>query len=332
MPAVSVIMPLFNAAAFVEQAVNSVLEQTLQDLELVIVNDGSTDQSAAILNRFDDARIRVLHQANSGQSAAINRGVRESCGEFIKIVDADDWINPGHLESQLVSVQGFDHQLSACRWGYFQKDFTGPILRDEHANRDYSDPLEWIVDSLTLDEGMMGGWKWLIPRAVWERSGGYDERLSLNNDFHASIAILLASAGVRFAAEAVYSYRKVVSGSLSTGRSRSAMESAYLTTELGCRLLHEREGTARIRDICAKRFQRWAYDFYPDFPDLACRAEAAAQAFGGARLPFPGGNVARQLCDILGWRNVRRLQHWAKKMGWGRVQQLKQNRRSRQLP
>ncbi len=328
MPAVSVIMPVFNAAAFVEEAVSSVLEQTLQDLELVIVNDGSTDQSAAILNRFDDPRIRVLHQANAGQSAAINRGVQVSCGEFIKIVDADDWINPGHLESQLVSVQGFDHQLSACRWGYFQKDFTRPILRDEHANRDYSDPLEWIVDSLTLDEGMMGGWKWLIPRAVWERSGGYDERLSLNNDFHASIAILLASAGVRFAPEAVYSYRKGLPGSLSGTRSRRAMQSALLTTQLGCELLLLRKDSTEIRKLCGNRFRRWAYDFFPEHPDLANAAEQQALQLGHDDVPFPGGRLAQSLCRMLGWRGVRQLQYWGGRIG---LQYLRKRRVAQKL-
>jgi GT2 family glycosyltransferase len=331
MPAVSVIMPVFNAAAFVEEAVNSVLEQTLQDLELVIVNDGSTDQSAAILNRFDDPRIRVLHQANSGQSAAINRGVRESYGEFIKIVDADDWINPGHLESQLASVQGFSHQLSACRWGYFQKDFTRPIVRDEHANRDYSDPLEWIVDSLTLDEGMMGGWKWLIPRAVWERSGGYDERLSLNNDFHASIAIMLASGGVRFAPEAVYSYRKGLSGALSGTRSRKSMLSALRTTQQGCRLLLLREDSSRIRRLCANRYQRWAFDFFPEHPDLADAAERAATELGGSSVEFTGGWAGRTVSRMIGWRNTRRLQSLAVRAGWGQVRRLKRWWRLRRL-
>ena len=325
-------MPAYNAAAFLGESISSVLGQTLSEYELLVVDDGSIDSTAEIARVHKDARIKVIQQHNQGQSAAINRGVQESRGRFIKIVDADDWINPDHLRAQLASLDGTTDCVSACRWGYFREQFAGPDVRFEQTDKDYDAPMEWIVDSLTRDEGMMGGWRWLIPRSVWDRAGGYDARLSLNNDFHASIAILLASKGVRFAPEAVYSYRKGYTGSLSRGRSRKAMESALLTTELGCRLLLEHENSPRIRDICAKRFQRWAYDFFPDFPDLTHRAVAAAQALGGASLPFPGGRIAKQLSELIGWQNVRRLQSWAQKLGWGHVQQLKQNRRIRRLP
>jgi glycosyltransferase involved in cell wall biosynthesis len=325
-------MPAYNAAAFLGESISSVLGQTLSEYELLVVDDGSIDSTAEIARAHKDARIKVIQQHNQGQSAAINRGVQESRGRFIKIVDADDWINPDHLHAQLTSLEGTTDCVSACRWGYFREQCDGPDVRFEHTDNDYDAPMEWIVDSLTRDEGMMGGWRWLIPRSVWDRAGGYDARLSLNNDFHASIAILLASKGVRFAPEAVYSYRKGYTGSLSRGRSRRAMESALLTTELGCRLLLEHENSPRIRAICAKRFQRWAYDFFPDFPDLTHRAVAAAQALGGASLPFPGGKIAKLLSELIGWQNVRRLQSWALTLGWGHVQRLKQNRRIRRLP
>lgn len=331
-PYISVILPAYNATSVLHTSVMSVLCQSISSLELIVVDDGSADDTQNLLASVSDSRLRILRQANAGQSAAINRGVQESRGRFIKIVDADDWINPDHLHAQLTSLDGTTNCVSACRWGYFREQFDGPDVRSEHTDKDYHAPMEWIVDSLTRDEGMMGGWRWLIPRSVWDRAGGYDARLSLNNDFHASIAILLASKGVRFAPEAVYSYRKGYTGSLSRGRSRRAMESALLTTELGCRLLLEHENSPRIRDICAKRFQRWAYDFFPDFPDLTHRAVAAAQDLGGATLPFPGGRIAKQLSELIGWQNVRRLQSWAQKLGWGHVQQLKQNRRIRRLP
>ena len=325
-PVISVIMPLYNAAAYVNDAVASVLHQGFHELELVVVNDGSTDESPHIVAGFGDPRIRLINQHNQGQSASINRGVHASSGRFLKIVDADDWINTDHLGSQLESLQGDSDSVSACRWGYFRNDFRKPTIRTEHADRDYDDALEWIVDSLTLDEGMMGGWKWLIPRGVWERSGGYDSRLSLNNDFHASIAILLASKGVRFAPEAVYSYRQPTAGSLSRSKSRKALESAFLTTKLGCDLLLARENSARIRQLCADRYQRWAFDFWPLYPDLTKSSESAVQQLGGSALAFPGGLIGKALASCLGWKTVRQLQHMAEKAGWGYVQRLKQRK------
>ncbi len=331
-PLVSVVVPSYNAGDVLLTCVTAVLGQSISSLELLVVDDGSSDNTQQLLSSVRDSRLKVILQSNSGQSAAINRGVAESKGEFIKIVDADDWINSDHLLSQVHSLEGTSDCVSACRWGYFRERFDAPLVRSEHADGDYDSPVDWIVDSITKDEGMMGGWKWLIPRAVWERSGGYDVRLSLNNDFHASIAILLASNGVRFAPDAVYSYRKGFASSLSRSRSRKAMESALLTTELGCGLLLQREDSPRIREICARRFQRWAFDFFPDFPDLTDLAESAAHELGGADLEFPGGKFAQQLSKTLGWRAVRRLQSWATRLGWGHVQRMKQNRRIRQLP
>ncbi len=328
-PRISVIMPVYNAAAYVSAAVHSVLQQQFQDFELVIVNDGSTDESTQIIAAIQDSRIRLIHQLNQGQSAAINRGVRESSGQFIKIVDADDWINPQHLEAQLRSLEGTSDCVSACRWGYFRDDFLHPDVRTEHADRDYSDPLEWLVDSLSLDEGMMGGWKWLIPRAVWDRAGGYDVRLSLNNDFHASIAILLASGGVRFAPEAVYSYRQAGDGSLSRIWTEKTLGSAFLTTDLGCGLLLAREDSTRIRQVCADRYQRWAFDLYPTCAQLAELAELRAQELGGGSVPFPGGILGRSLANLFGWRTVRRLQELAERAGWKKIQRVKRSLREK---
>lgn len=328
---ISVVVPVYNAEMYVRDAIESVLCQTYSDLELVAVDDGSTDGSLRILRSISDTRLRVITQCNRGQSATINTGVGASQGAFIKIMDADDWINPRHLESQLNSLRWSADCVSLCRWGYFHTDFKRPQMRCEYADRDYDDALEWIVDSLTRDEGMMGGWRWLIPRRVWERSGGYDERLSLNNDFHASIAVLMASKGVRFAPDAVYSYRKGLSGALSGCRSRRAMQSAFLTTELGCQLLLDRENSDRIRRICANRYQRWAFDFFPEHADLSEVAERAASELGGAAIDFPGGQAARLLNRVIGWRNVRRCQTYAVRCGWGQVQRLKRWWRMRRM-
>lgn len=204
-------------------------------------------------------------------------------------------------------------------------------VREEHANRDYADPLEWLVDSLTLDEGMMGGWKWLIPRAVWDRAGEWDERLGLNNDFDFSIRLLLASAAVRFAPEAVYSYRKGVTGALSGTLSPAAMLSAFQTTEAGCRSLLAREDSARIRRICANRWQEWLFRLYPEHPELAAAAERQVAALGGSPVQMPGGRLQRLLLPVIGWRQVRRLQSLAYRCGWGRVLQWKARRRVERL-
>ena len=319
MSLVSVIIPAYNAATLIAESINSILAQSWRRLEVLVIDDGSTDETATVVQRFFDPRVRLIRQSNQGQCAALNHGIAEAQGDFIKFVDADDWINPGHLAAQMASIHGTENCISCCSWGYFQKEPHLVVARDEHTGQNYKDPLEWLVDSLSKDEGMMGGPRWLIPRALLEKSGPWDERLSLNNDFDFSVRLLLASAGVRFAPQALYAYRKGVPGALSGSSSRSAMMSAFLTTESGCRNLLERENSPRIRQIAANRWQDWLFKFYPTHRDLALQAEAHVKRLGGSTLSLQGGTLLRLLLPLLGWKGVRQLQSVAFLCGWRAV-------------
>ena len=324
---VSVIIPVFNAAPFVGDAIKAACEQTYESIEVIAVDDGSTDETARKVQSISDPRVRYVFQKNQGQSAAINYGVALAKGQWIKLLDADDWINPEHIACQVRALNGRCDGVASCRWGYFAHNFRKSAVRTEHTNASYDDPLQWIVDTLTRDEGMMGGWMWLIPRQIWDKVGGYDPRLSLNNDFHFSIATLLAANAVCYAKDAVYSYRKGVSGALSSSYGRKAMESAFLTTDLGTRALLDREDSARIRHIAADRFQSWLFHFYPDFPDLAKAAEDRISELGGSTLRMQGGQMLKLLQPIVGWKGVRRLQTLAYRYGWRRMLDSKARQR-----
>lgn len=100
-PVISVVMPSYNHAPFVEAAVQSVLAQSFSDFELIIVDDGSTDGSWSILQRFDDPRISLHLQRNAGPSAALNAGIARARGEFIALMSSDDICHPHRLKTQL---------------------------------------------------------------------------------------------------------------------------------------------------------------------------------------------------------------------------------------
>jgi len=99
MPRVSVIVPVFNAARTVEQAIDSVRAQTFSDLEIVVVDDGSSDDPAVALERIADRRIRLLRQENQGGAAARNRGIDAAVGRFVAFLDSDDVFLPHHLQT-----------------------------------------------------------------------------------------------------------------------------------------------------------------------------------------------------------------------------------------
>lgn len=99
MSAVSVVIPLYNKGPYIARALNSVLAQTFQDFEVIVVDDGSTDNGAVVVERFDDPRIWLIQQENQGVSAARNRGTEAARAELIAFLDADDEWLPEHLET-----------------------------------------------------------------------------------------------------------------------------------------------------------------------------------------------------------------------------------------
>lgn len=98
---VSVIMPVYNNEKFVSQAVQSVLNQTISDLELIIIDDGSTDGTRNVIESFSDERIKYHYQENAGPGAGRNNGMSLSKGEFIAFIDSDDMYKPNKLERQI---------------------------------------------------------------------------------------------------------------------------------------------------------------------------------------------------------------------------------------
>ena len=100
-PLVTVLIPVFNAGPYLRSAVESVLAQTYQNLEVIVIDDGSTDGCIETIKHLQDARIKIVQQANAGKAAAVNRGLELAQGEFFLIQDADDLCYPLRVERQL---------------------------------------------------------------------------------------------------------------------------------------------------------------------------------------------------------------------------------------
>lgn len=106
-PLVSVIIPAYNVEKTIEQCVQSVFSQTIENLEIIVVDDGSTDNTGAVLDRMAEAdgRLKVIHQPNAGASTARNRGLEESCGKYIRFVDADDRLTKNGIQVMIDALE-----------------------------------------------------------------------------------------------------------------------------------------------------------------------------------------------------------------------------------
>src|SRR3989304_595361 len=117
MPRVSVIIPTYNTAHYIAPAVESVLGQTYQDTEIIVVDDGSTDNTRTVLTPYMD-RIQYIVQDNKGRSEARNRGIHQSQGEFIAFLDADDLWLPDKLSQQVAALD--EHEQAVLAYGLAQ--------------------------------------------------------------------------------------------------------------------------------------------------------------------------------------------------------------------
>ena len=115
-PLISIIIPVYNVAPFLSQCIQSVLDQTYTHLEVIIVDDGSTDESPAICDKFAklDTRIKVIHKKNGGLSDARNAGLDIASGDFIGFVDSDDWIENDMYETLYNLLNKYQADISAC--------------------------------------------------------------------------------------------------------------------------------------------------------------------------------------------------------------------------
>ena len=131
MPKFSVIVPLYNKAPYVRKALDSIMAQIYRDFECVVIDDGSTDNSLEVVkefvgqidNRWIDDKLTIISQENAGVAAARNRGVKESNGEYVCFLDADDWWEPTYLEVSAKLIEDYpDAGIYGTHFGYMCGD------------------------------------------------------------------------------------------------------------------------------------------------------------------------------------------------------------------
>lgn len=307
-PLVSILIPCHNAAPFLRSTLDSAFAQTWPNCEVILVDDGSTDDSLSIARTYGTRGLQVIAQPNRGASAARNAALRAAHGDFIQFLDADDLLAPEKITRQLTRAE---HEPAGTvftgRWGRFTDNPTQAWFKDDNplfsdlAPRDY-------LRRYGSHDCMMHPATWLIPRAVVEAAGRWDERLSLNDDGEYFARVVAAAKRIAFCADALSFYRSGLPGSLSAQRRRRHLESAHLALMLITSRMLTLEDTPEMRHAAADLCQRFAYEYYPGGPDLVRQALIRARELGGSTMRPLGGRGFRLLARLLGWKAARRLQ------------------------
>lgn len=161
---VSVIVPVYNAEKYLYRCINSILSQTYTNFELLLINDGSKDNSGTICDEYSvkDIRVRVFHKENGGASAARNYGLDKAIGEYICFIDADDWVDEDYIE-QLLPTDNEDMVLCAFMCGTMEIFYLSDIVRDK---QNIGENLHILIDHMAV----CSPWCKIMRREIIEKN------------------------------------------------------------------------------------------------------------------------------------------------------------------
>jgi len=304
MSTVSVIIPARNAGLWLRETIDSVLQQTWKNLELLIVDDRSEDSTSEIVRSFTDARVRLLEGPGRGAAAARNIGLAEARGAWLMFLDADDLLSSEKIERQLHALQGRPSCIASCGWAHFVIRSDNLQLRPERCWRETM-PLAWLQSSLS-GGGMMQTACWMISRQIADRAGPWNEQLSLHDDGEYFTRVLLVSERNIFVDDCYVAYRRVP-GSLSRRRSMAAVKSAFDVCQLRQdQLLNVDQSPQTLRAIAIQWLQ-YLYEFSASDSEYAAVAWTHIRQLQVSVPPVVGGRAFRCCQKLLGWQNAIRL-------------------------
>jgi len=286
-PLVSILIPAFNAQEWLAETLCSALAQTWARIEVVVVDDGSRDETPAIARRFAHPNVQVVTQSNQGAAAARNRAFTLCQGDYVQWLDADDLLAPNKiaLQMELVERDANDRWLYSAGWASFMYRPHRAVFAPTLLWEDLS-PVEWLLRKWENDIYMQTA-TWLVSRRLTQAAGLWDTSLLGDDDGEYFSRVIQASQAVRFAPDAKVLYRRTGSNSLSyVGLSSRKMEAQFRGMKLQIGYLRAMTDDTRARGACIKYLQSWLPQFYPNRMDLVEEAFQIAADLGG-RLVTP---------------------------------------------
>ncbi len=223
MKKVSVIIPLYNADKYLEDCILSVLSQTYKNIEIVIVDDGSTDSSLEVANRYKSDSVKVVSQVNKGAAAARNTGLQIATGEYIQFLDADDMLDKQKIKYQIDVLQKLNYPSNivvSCGWKHLKDAIYDVNDNQKKVWHTYQKPTEILKDFVTI-QCCFPPSVYLTSKKLIYEVGLWNEKLSKNDDGEFFARVLEKAENLIFCPNA-HSYYRSTPNSLSKQKSPKA--------------------------------------------------------------------------------------------------------------
>ena len=252
MEKVSIILPIYNVEEYIAECLDSILRQTYQNLEIILIDDGSPDASGKICDEYQekDNRIRVLHKVNSGVSAARNSGLEMATGEYIAFADPDDWLEPDMIEQMMNALKSRQAECSFCR---FHTEIIEPGKRQfykaiEAKTGDSADAVSQMLKSLAY--GTMV-WNKLFHRSLIYKQDGsfvrFDETLKCGEDEVWLIEVVQNANCIAYLKEELYYWRVRENSAYREEGITDIKITDVIAQEMALNLIKDKQSDAYIR-------------------------------------------------------------------------------------
>lgn len=315
---VSVIIPAYNAEDYILQCLESVLKQTHTNLEILVVNDGSTDATLEIVQTIQDSRVVLINQENRGCSSAKNSGLANATGSFIQYLDADDVLSPDKIEAQLRKIRTSQNSIAVCKTIVFHYDIDQNLGEiDTEALKKEGSGLTFLLRLMGSDgvPAMVQPNAYLLPKEIADKIGDWNIGISPSPDEDGEYfaRALLAAENVYFT-EGINYYRKLSDQkSLSQVHSYQRALNLLKTVELKFKHVFNVEKSKRTEKLFQLNITQVAYQYGNDYPQIIKASEhiLLENTFKSLRITRPWKFSI--IASLIGFENAIYLKRFLKK-------------------
>jgi glycosyltransferase involved in cell wall biosynthesis len=304
---VSILIPAYNAEAWIGDTIKSALNQTWPNKEIIIVDDGSSDNTLARARQFESNSVKVVTQENKGAPTARNTALTLAQGDYIQWLDADDLLAPDKITQQLSRADhGRDSRvLLSSPFGTFYYCPWRAEFRPTSLWRNL-EPIEYFLTRFT-DNVWFQPAAWLVSRKLTDMAGAWFEQKSPDDDGEYFSRVVASSEKIEFVQEAKSYYRVGNYGSLSLRRSDEALEALFTTINRCIRLVLAIEDSERTREASVKYLQHRLWSFYPEHKKLSEAMNELAVKLGGTIEPPSLGRKYGWIRFMLGDKVAKKI-------------------------
>lgn len=312
MDLVSIIIPVYNSENTIKDTIESAINQTYSNLEIIVVNDGSTDKSENKIVAFNDSRIIYKFQENQGSPIAKNLGLSIAKGKYIQFLDADDLLSADKIENQVKLLNGKTDTICVCRTKIFYDILDIENNKLQEIDTEFlsfsTNPMEFLLNlnGLNGKEGMVQPNAYLTPMAIIKIAGVWSPALSRSPDDDSEFfcRVLLNSHKLIFDKTSINYYRKSLN-LLSGGKTLQHAKGALKTVELKSQNFLGYINTPNVRKALAKKFAKIAYNYGNYYPEIIVEVKKLLnEILGYKKIPNVGGKYFKLLSLLIGFQNA----------------------------